>query len=152
MEEELKLIIKPLVDKRSGEISLLDFDTLSNNCDLFIKANSVFSNPNPNDAGEMKICKQERTALNKAKTNIKNARLQIVDCLTGEFSEQCKELEKKLDEASAKHTEAINNAKKLDQPTEEKPKGGYRLLITTEDKDIYEAIMNYALRKGAHVE
>ena len=151
MEEELKLIIKPKVDKASGEISLLDFEALSNNCDTYILSNSVFSNPNLSDAGEMKLCKEERTLLNKARDNIKNARLQIVDIITGEFSEQCKTLEKRLDEASKKHTEAINNAKKLEQPIEEKPKGGYQLFITTEDKEVYESIKKYALKKGASI-
>ncbi len=155
MENETNLTLVPKIDKGTGMVTLGNFDTLKETCSKFIKDNSVFVHPTIQDPGEIKICKNERTELNKAKKCLTDARLKINSFLMGDFNDKVKELEKMLDTASKEHTEALNNAKEILEGKAEQESNApqvYTITVSSLDLETIQKVKEYAKKKGCIVQ
>lgn len=152
--EQMNLTLVPNIDKGTGMVTLGNFDALKETCSKFIKDNSIFVHPTIQDPAEIKICKNERTELNKAKKSISDARIKINSFLMGDFNEKCKELEKMLDTASKEHTESLNNAKEILEGKTEQQAGApqvYTIQVSSLDLEVIEKVKEYAKKKGCIV-
>lgn len=143
---ENNLVLVPFIEKQTGLVSLKDYETLLEQVKKFAENNSVFVTFK--DEKEMKICKQERADLNKARDTVKKARLAIVRNLTDEFANQCKTIEKILDEASEAHTKSLNE---YEEKTTEVNQTELTLIIKTKDLEAYKKVKAYATKYGCEV-
>lgn len=145
---ENNLVLVPVIEKQTGLVSLKNYEGLLEQVKKFAENNSVFVTFK--DEKEMKICKQERTDLNKARDTIKKARLAIVRNLTDEFANQCKTIEKILDEASEAHTKSLNEYEETSK-VNGIDKNEYTLVIKTKDSEAFKKVKAYAVKYGCEV-
>ena len=142
MNDERKLQLLPVVDKTYGTVTIAGYDKVTDDVLACIKSNSTFIDPK--DDLELKLCKEERTNINNKLKALQRQRIDVVNYLTGEFSEQCKELEKLLKDAYTKHTEAINKSK----PSKAKP---VELKLSCPNENIRARVIEFANSLGCEV-
>lgn len=144
-DKENEVILYPIIEHSTGLVSLGNYEELLKKVETFINNNSVFITIS--NADDERLCRKERTELNKARDAVKKARLAITKNLTETFTTQCKTIEKALDEASEKHTEALKalEAKEEDM-TEE-----LELIIKSTSPEAIKKVKAYAIKYGCEV-
>lgn len=134
----------------NGTIQLNNYDKLVESAKQFVEQLSMFKNPT--DEEEVRLCKKERTELNRVKKQLTDTRLTLTDFYMGKFIEQVKELEHIIDVASREHTEAL---KHIEEQQKELLKSDVKpivkLKIIAPDEATALKIKKYAQKLGSTV-
>lgn len=89
----------------------------------------------------------KRTELKKEITYVATMRKQMVGAITGQFSAECKEIEKYGSALYEEMTSRLNAYK----PPKERKKSSWKLTIKCSDYNAYNKIRNFALQLNAEV-
>lgn len=147
--EEGKITFTPVPTMENGVYVVKDYDlhlaNIQKKCAENCHVSMIINNYE-----DYKTIKDTRTELNASLEEIKSARKNITELLTGTLEAQLKTIEKLLDQTSKSLTEKINDYDKnvLQKPERQKL---INITIKSYDQKVIDKIKAYALKQGAQV-